>query len=122
MKCILFLQLSKAPYGPLSEYEHHVSPGLDVSHLADAYVLNTLDDMFLVKESCIKNQVRLPVLIVTAFDGPRYLEADTFIDSACPNVVANVFMDYVDEETAGLVCIYSVNHISLHWDPIRIFI
>ena len=48
------LQLTKTPYGSLSEYEQNVSPGMDVYHLVDAYVLNTLDDMFLVKESCPK--------------------------------------------------------------------
>lgn len=103
------LQLSKAPYGPLSEYQHNVSPGLDVSHLADAYVLNTIDDMFCVKESCIKNEVPLPLMIVTAFDVLRYPEANSFVDSACPDVVANVFMDYVHEEPAGLVCKVEIN-------------
>ena len=103
------MQLSKTPYGPLSEYEQNVSPGMDVSHLANAYVLNTLDDMFLVKESCIKNQVPVPLLIVTSFDVPRYLEANTYIDSACPDVVANVFMDYSDTETLGLVCMININ-------------
>lgn len=70
---------------------------LDVKHLKNTYIVNRYDDMCILQDSAKKSMLPVPQLIVYSFDVPRYEETSKFAGlEACPDIVANVFLDYMD--------------------------
>ena len=79
---------------------------LNIQHLSDTYILNSMEDIRIVKEFCKQNSFKIPPMIIYGFNCERYKETSNYPElETCPDVVANVFMDYTIGEDDMVRCI-----------------